>query len=51
MTFIVIANASTVGKAGQRAGYGESYFAVDFAVRSRRRRCRLGVKSWASPNE
>ena len=48
ITFIVISNASYGWiKAGQKSGYGERYFAVDFAaIESRRRRAAFGVKSW-----
>ena len=48
VTFIVIANASYGWiKAGQRAGYGERYFAVDFAVTDHAAvAAAFGVKSW-----
>ena len=48
ITFIVISNA-TFGwiKAGQRFGYGERYFAVDFAVTDHAAvAAAFGVKSW-----
>jgi acetolactate synthase I/II/III large subunit len=48
ITFIVISNASYGWiKAGQRAGYGERYFAVDFAVTDHAAvAAAFGVKSW-----
>jgi acetolactate synthase-1/2/3 large subunit len=48
ITFIVIANASYGWiKAGQRSGYGERYFAVDFAVTDHAAvAAAFGVKSW-----
>ncbi len=48
ITFIVISNASYGWiKAGQRSGYGERYFAVDFAVTDHAAvAAAFGVKSW-----
>ena len=48
VTFIVIANASYGWiKAGQRSGYGQRYFAVDFAVTDHAAvAAAFGVKSW-----
>ena len=48
ITFIVIANASYGWiKAGQRAGYGQRYFAVDFGVTDHAAvAAAFGVKSW-----
>jgi len=48
ITFIVISNASFGWiKAGQRSGYGERYFAVDFAVTDHAAvAAAFGVKSW-----
>ena len=55
ITFIVISNASYGWiKAGQRAGYGQRYFAVDFAVTDHAAvAAAFGVKSWrvTEPNE
>ncbi|MGH7888455.1 MAG: thiamine pyrophosphate-binding protein [Candidatus Binatia bacterium] len=55
ITFIVISNASYGWiKAGQRSGYGERYFAVDFAVTDHAAvAAAFGVKSWrvTAPNE
>ena len=55
VTFIVIANASYGWiKAGQRSGYGERYFSVDFAVTDHAAvAAAFGVKSWrvTEPNE
>jgi acetolactate synthase-1/2/3 large subunit len=55
ITFIVISNASYGWiKAGQRSGYGERYFAVDFAVTDHAAvATAFGVKSWrvTEPNE
>jgi acetolactate synthase I/II/III large subunit len=48
ITFIVIANASYGWiKAGQRSGYGQRYFAVDFAVTDHAAvAAAFGIKSW-----
>ncbi len=48
VTYIVIANASYGWiKAGQRSGYGQRYFAVDFAVTDHAAvAAAFGVKSW-----
>jgi len=48
ITFIVISNASYGWiKAGQRSGYGERYFAVDFTVTDHAAvAAAFGVKSW-----
>ena len=48
VTFIVIANASYGWiKAGQRSGYGQRYFAVDFSVTDHAAvAAAFGVKSW-----
>jgi acetolactate synthase-1/2/3 large subunit len=48
ITFIVIANASFGWiKAGQRSGYGQRYFGVDFAVTDHAAvAAAFGVKSW-----
>jgi acetolactate synthase I/II/III large subunit len=48
ITFIVISNASYGWiKAGQRSGYGQRYFAVDFAVTDHAAvAAAFGVKSW-----
>jgi acetolactate synthase-1/2/3 large subunit len=48
VTFIVISNASYGWiKAGQKSGYGERYFAVDFAVTDHAAvATAFGVKSW-----
>ena len=48
ITFIVIANASYGWiKAGQKSGYGQRYFAVDFAVTDHAAvAAAFGVKSW-----
>jgi acetolactate synthase-1/2/3 large subunit len=48
VTFIIIANASYGWiKAGQRSGYGQRYFAVDFAVTDHAAvAAAFGVKSW-----
>jgi acetolactate synthase-1/2/3 large subunit len=48
ITFIVISNASFGWiKAGQRSGYGQRYFAVDFAVTDHAAvAAAFGVKSW-----
>lgn len=48
VTFIVIANASYGWiKAGQRSGYGQRYFSVDFAVTDHAAvASAFGVKSW-----
>jgi acetolactate synthase-1/2/3 large subunit len=48
ITFIVISNASFGWiKAGQRSGYGQRYFAVDFAVTDHAAvATAFGVKSW-----
>jgi len=48
ITFIVISNASYGWiKAGQKSGYGERYFAVDFAVTDHAAvATAFGVKSW-----
>ena len=48
VTFIVIANASYGWiKAGQRSGYGQRYFAVDFAVTDHAAvAAAFGVRSW-----
>ncbi len=48
ITFIVISNASYGWiKAGQRAGYGQRYFGVDFAVTDHAAvAAAFGVKSW-----
>jgi acetolactate synthase-1/2/3 large subunit len=48
VTFVVIANASFGWiKAGQRSGYGERYFAVDFAATDHAAvATAFGVKSW-----
>ncbi len=55
ITFIVISNASYGWiKAGQKAGYGQRYFAVDFAVTDHAAvAAAFGVKSWrvSEPNE
>jgi acetolactate synthase-1/2/3 large subunit len=55
ITFIVISNASYGWiKAGQRSGYGQRYFAVDFAVTDHAAvAAAFGVKSWrvTEPNE
>jgi acetolactate synthase-1/2/3 large subunit len=55
ITFIVIANASYGWiKAGQRSGYGQRYFGVDFAVTDHAAvAAAFGVKSWrvTEPNE
>jgi acetolactate synthase I/II/III large subunit len=48
ITFVVIANA-VYGwiKAGQKTGYGERYFSVDFGVTDHARVAEaFGVKSW-----
>ena len=48
ITFIVISNASYGWiKAGQRSGYGQRYFSVDFAVTDHAAvASAFGVKSW-----
>jgi len=55
ITFIVISNGSYGWiKAGQRSGYGQRYFAVDFAVTDHAAvAAAFGVKSWRviEPNE
>ncbi len=55
ITFLVISNASYGWiKAGQRSGYGQRYFAVDFAVTDHAAvAAAFGVKSWrvTEPNE
>jgi acetolactate synthase-1/2/3 large subunit len=55
ITFIVISNASYGWiKAGQRSGYGQRYFAVDFAVTDHAAvAAAFGVKSWrvTEPNK
>jgi len=55
ITFIVIANASYGWiKAGQKSGYGQRYFAVDFAVTDHAAvAAAFGVKSWriTEPND
>ena len=55
ITFLVISNASYGWiKAGQRSGYGQRYFAVDFAVTDHAAvAAAFGVKSWRviEPNE
>ncbi|MBM4296315.1 MAG: thiamine pyrophosphate-binding protein [Deltaproteobacteria bacterium] len=55
ITFVVIANASYGWiKAGQRSGYGQRYFGVDFAVTDHAAvAAAFGVKSWrvTEPNE
>ena len=55
VTFVVISNASYGWiKAGQRSGYGQRYFAVDFAVTDHAAvATAFGVKSWrvTEPNE
>jgi acetolactate synthase-1/2/3 large subunit len=55
ITFLVISNASYGWiKAGQRSGYGQRYFAVDFTVTEHAAvAAAFGVKSWrvTEPNE
>ena len=55
VTFIVISNASYGWiKAGQKSGYGQRYFAVDFAVTDHAAvAAAFGVKSWrvTEPND
>ena len=52
VTFVVISNAAYGWiKAGQKSGYGERYFSVDFGVTDHAKVAEaFGVRSWGSPS-